>query len=157
MQGSLKANFNAEEWATVVSGPLYAGVRVIGAERGGTLRETMAMGRAYQEARQRHGTSELLDELVRSPAVVDQQRLQTGEVTAAFVSQQLREAISILEAKCAPSDVDDYKRFVMTVAQAVAGAHKSGGFLGIGGKQVSDAEDEALDEISIALGPPPAS
>jgi hypothetical protein len=45
----------------------------------------------------------------------------------------------------------------MTVAQAVAGAHKEGGFLGIGGKQISDAENQALDEISTALGPPPAS
>jgi len=37
----------------------------------------------------------------------------------------------------------------------VAGAHKEGGFLGIGGKEVSDAENEALDELSMALGPPP--
>ena len=40
--------------------------------------------------------------------------------------------------------------------QAVAGAHKEGGFLGIGGKQISDAENQALDEISSALGTPPA-
>jgi len=45
----------------------------------------------------------------------------------------------------------------MTVAQAVAGAHKEGGFLGIGGKQISDPENQALDEISTALGPPPAA
>ena len=45
----------------------------------------------------------------------------------------------------------------MTLAQAVAGAHKEGGFLGIGGKQISDAENQALDEISRALGAPPAS
>jgi hypothetical protein len=45
----------------------------------------------------------------------------------------------------------------MTVAQAVASAHKEGGFLGIGGKQITDAENQALDEISTALGPPPAA
>jgi hypothetical protein len=39
----------------------------------------------------------------------------------------------------------------------VAGAHKEGGFLGIGGKQISDAENQALDELSIALGSPPAA
>jgi hypothetical protein len=43
----------------------------------------------------------------------------------------------------------------MTVAQAVAGAHKEGGFLGIGGSQISDSENQALDEISTALGAPP--
>jgi hypothetical protein len=46
----------------------------------------------------------------------------------------------------------------MTVAQAVAGAHKEGGFLGIGGTAISEAEEQALDEISAALGsPPPAA
>ena len=45
----------------------------------------------------------------------------------------------------------------MTVAQGVASAHKEGGFLGIGGKPISDTENQALDEISTALGAPPAS
>jgi hypothetical protein len=58
-----KADFNAEEWSTVVHGPLYAGMRVISADRGGTLRESLAMGRVYQGARVHHGESELLDEL----------------------------------------------------------------------------------------------
>ena len=63
---------------------------------------------------------------------------------------------SILEATATSEEVDAYKTFVMTVAQAVAGAHKEGGFLGIGGTAVSAAEDEALDEISMSLGSPPA-
>jgi hypothetical protein len=45
----------------------------------------------------------------------------------------------------------------MTVAQTVASAHKEGGFLGIGGKEISDAENQALDEISASLGAPPAA
>lgn len=153
-----KADFNAEEWSVIVDGPLYAGMRVISADRGGTLRESLAMGRVYQEARERHGESELLDELIKSPPSIDADRLrEAGGNIAAVASEQLRKAIQILEAKATPSEVDDYKRFVMTVAQAVAGAHKEGGFLGIGGKQISDAENQALDEISKALGAPPAS
>jgi hypothetical protein len=151
-----KADFNAEEWSTVVDGPLYAGMRVISADRGGTLRESLAMGRVYQDARQRHDESELLDELVKSPPSIDPERLRdTGGNIAGLASEQLREAIRILEAKATSSDVDAYKRFVMTVAQAVAGAHKEGGFLGIGGSQISDSENQALDEISTALGAPP--
>jgi hypothetical protein len=64
--------------------------------------------------------------------------------------------MATLEAKASPGEVDAYKTFVMTVAQAAAGAHKEGGFLGIGGQQISDAENQALDEISGALGAPPA-
>jgi hypothetical protein len=152
-----KADFNAEDWSTVVDGPLYAGMRVISADRGGTLRESLAMARIYQHAREQHGESELLDELVKSPPSMDAERLrEAGGSIAVLASEQLRKAIEILEAKAASSEVDAYKRFVMTVAQAVAGAHKGGGFLGIGGKRISDAEEQALDEISIALGAPPA-
>ncbi len=153
-----KAEFNADEWSTVVAGPLYAGMRVISADRGGTLRESLAMGQVYQEARQRHADSELLDELVKSPPSIDPDRVrEAGGDIAAVASQQLRDAIAILEAKATSEEVDAYKRFVMTVAQAVASAHKEGGFLGIGGTQISDAENQALDEISAALGTPPAT
>ena len=152
-----KADFNAEEWSIVVEGPLYAGMRVVSAERGGALGESLAMGRVYQEARLAHGESELLDELVQSPPSLDPDRLReaSGDIAAA-VSQRLREGMGIVEAKATPPEVDAYKRFVMTVAQAVASAHE-GGFLGLGGKQISDAENQALDEISRALGTPPAA
>ena len=153
-----KADFNAEEWSTVVDGPLYAGMRVISADRGGTLRESLAMGRVYQQAREHHGESELLDELLKSPPSIDPDRVrEAGGNIAGLTSQALRGAIEILEAKSTPPEVDAYKKFVMTVAQAVAGAHKEGGFLGIGGKQISDAENQALDEISTVLGAPPAA
>jgi len=153
-----KADFNAEEWTTVAEGPLYAGMRVISADRGGTLRESLALGRVYQEARAGHGASELLDELVKSPPSIDPERVrEAGGDIASVASERLREAMRILEAKATPEEIDAYKRFVMTAAQAAASAHKEGGFLGIGGKQVSDAENRALDEISIALGSPPAT
>jgi hypothetical protein len=153
-----KADFNAEEWATVVEGPLYAGMCVVRADRGGTLRESLALGRVYQEARGAHGDSELLDELVKSPPSIDADRVrEAGGDFAAVASERLREAMGILEAKATQEEVDAYKRFVMTVAQAVASAHKEGGFLGIGGKQVSDAENRALDQISTSLGSPPAT
>jgi hypothetical protein len=151
-----KADFNAEDWSTVVDGPLYAGLRVIAADRGGSLRESMAMGRVYQEARAKQGASPLLDELIKSPPAIDPAQLQAaGGDIGAVTSDHLRKAMSILESKATPQEADAYKTFVMTVAQAVAEAHKEGGFLGIGGKRVSEAEDQALDEISSALGSPP--
>ncbi len=153
-----KADFNAEDWSTVVDGPLYAGLRVIAADRGGTLRESMAMGRVYQEARAQQGTSQLLDELIKSPPAIDPEQLKAaGGDISALTTDHLRKAMSILEAKATAEEADAYKTFVMTVAQAVASAHKEGGFLGIGGTRVSEGEEHALDEISLALGTPPAS
>jgi hypothetical protein len=153
-----KADFNAEDWSTVVDGPLYAGLRVIAADRGGTLRESMAMGRVYQEARAKQGTSPLLDELIKSPPAIDPERLKAaGGDVSAVTTEHLRKAMSILQSVATADEADAYKTLVMSVAQAVAGAHKEGGFLGIGGTRVSEAEDQALDEISLALGTPPAA
>jgi hypothetical protein len=150
-----KADFNAEEWATVMDAPLYAGMRVVTADRGGTLRESLALGRIYQKARTRHVASELLDELVKSPPSIEPDRFREAGDIGGMAAKELREAVAILSAKATPEEVDAYKTFVMTIAQAVAGAHREGGFLGVGGKQISDAENQALDEISIALGAPP--
>lgn len=150
-----KADFNAEEWSTIVEGPLYAGMRVLSADRGGTLRESVALSRVYQEARGGHGESELLDELVKSPPSIDPERVRdAGGNIAAVASDRVREAMRILEGKATPEEIDAYKRFVMAAARAVASAHKEGGFLGVGGKEISDAENQALDAISTALGSP---
>jgi len=148
-----KADFNAEEWSTVAEGPLYAGLRVIAASRGGTVRESLAMGRVYKDARTQHGESELLDELVASPPTLDPKHAQQagGEVTRVAMDR-LREAVSALEAKATPEEVEAYRNFVTAVARAAAGAHKEGGFLGIGGQEISEAEQQGLDEISAALG-----
>src|SRR3954451_12956443 len=132
-----KADFNAEEWSKVVEGPVLAGFLVISADRGGTLRESLAMGQVYKEARQRHGESQLLDELVSSPPAVDQERLRAATDRAEAIIERLREALEILQGNSSPEEVEAYKRFVVSVAEATAKAHKEGGFIGIGGKQVS--------------------
>jgi hypothetical protein len=153
-----KADFNAEDWSVVVEGPVFAGMSVVAASRGGTIRESIAMGKAYTEARQQQGQSELLDDLVSSQPSIDRNRAQeSGGDVAALAKERLTAAMAIIEEKATPEEVDSYKKFVMTVAQAAAAAHKEGGFLGVGGKQVSPAEEQALDEISVTLGAPPAS
>jgi hypothetical protein len=147
-----RADFNAEEWSAVVEGPLLAGLRVIAAGRGGTIRESLAVGQAYAEARRQQGASELLDELVASPPALDPARLRAGGGATAASDERLREALALVEAKATPEEVEAYKRFVVTVAEAAANAHREGGFLGVGGEQVSEGERAALDEIAATLG-----
>ncbi len=146
-----KADFNAEEWAKVVEGPMLAGMRVITADRGGTIRESLAMGQVYTQARRQQGGSELLDELVASPPAMDPNRVRSvGDVGQAS-SEGLREAVRLLQEKASPEEVDAYKGFVRAVADAVARAHKEGGFLGVGAKEVSADEQAALDDIEATL------
>mgnify|MGYP003575728117 CR=1 FL=1 len=149
-----KADFNAEEWSTLVEAPVLAGMRVVTAGRGGTLRESMAMGKVYAAARQQQGESELLDDLVSSPREMNPARVgSTGDIKGA-VQERLTEAVGILEAKATAEELEAYRSFVVTLAEAVASAHKEGGFMGVGGTQVSDDERMALDEISATLRAP---
>jgi hypothetical protein len=147
-----KADFNAEEWSQVLQGPPAAGLRVVVAERGGMIRESLAMGQAYGEARKQHGSSELLDEIVSEQPAMDPQRFQGQADLPGALMESLRQAVQILERKAAAEDVDAYKRFIVDLARRVASAKKEGGVLGIGGKEVSDSEQAALEEIASTLG-----
>lgn len=147
-----KAEFNADEWAAVVEGPVLAGMRVITADRGGTIRESIAMGKVYAEARKQQGQSELLDELAASPPAIDQGKAsQAGGDVKAYATERLGQAVKVVADKASAEELEAYKRFTVAVAQAAAAAHKEGGFMGVGGTLVSEAEQTAIDEIQATL------
>lgn len=148
-----KSDFNAEEWETLAQAPLLAGMAVIAAERGGTLRESLAIGKLYAEARQHHGESPLLDELVASPPALDPKKLRdSGGDVQQMAAARLQEAAGIADGRASAEEAEAYKRFVVSVAETAANAHKEGGFAGIGGKPVSEAEQAAIDSIRSTLG-----
>ena len=74
-----KADFAPEEWDLILQGPPSAGLTVATAQRGGTLRESVSIAKAYVEARQQHGDSELLDEIVASKPEIDHTRYRSAE------------------------------------------------------------------------------
>ena len=149
---TLKAGFNAEEWAVVAEAPLLAGARVVAAERGGGIRESFAIGEVYRAARELRGESALLDELVGSSPSVDLDEVRGAGDPVAASNERLRQALAILSQKATPEDLDAYKGFVLAVVQTAAEAHREGGFVGIGGVEVSDREQAALDEVAALLG-----
>ena len=141
-----KADFTPEEWQLVVEGPPTAGMMVLTAQRGGTFREALAMAKAYTEARRQHGESQLLDEIVSSKPEVDHTRRHSPDELREHGVQKLREATELLERKATPEELDDYKRFVLNVADKVANAHREGG------EAVSPAERAAIEAIAESLG-----
>jgi hypothetical protein len=123
---------------------------VITAQRGGTLRETLALTKSYAEARKQHGQSELLDEIVSAKPALDHTRYHSAEELKEAGLQHLHAAAAVLEQKATADEVDAYKRFVLDLASRVANAHREHG------TSVSDAEQAALDEITAALATPSA-
>jgi hypothetical protein len=141
-----KAAFSPEEWKVVLEGPPTAGMIVITAARGGMFRETVAMSKAYGEARAEHGDSELLDEIVAAKPQMDHTRYHSADELRDNGLRHLRDAVALVESKATTQEGDDYRRFVLTLASKVAAAHKEGG------QSVSPAEAEAIQQITAALG-----
>jgi hypothetical protein len=141
-----KAAFSPEEWKVVLEGPPTAGMIVITAARGGMFRETIAMSKAYTEARAEHGESELLDEIEAAKPKVDHTRYHSAEELRDNGLKHLSDAVALVDSKATTQERDDYRRFVLTLANKVAAAHKEGG------QSVSPAEAEAIQQITAALG-----
>lgn len=141
-----KAAFAPEEWTVVLEGPPTAGMIVMTAAHGGSFRETFAMSKAYTEARAEHGESELLDEIVSAKPKVDRTRYHSAEELRHNGLGHLREAVTLLEDKATAGECDEYRHFVLTLANKVAAAHREHG------QEVSPAEAEAIEQITAALG-----
>ena len=161
---SIKDKFTEQEWEELVQAPMLAGMAVTAADPGGlwaAIKEGSGMARTLAEAKSnpdpdslpsvisatlenaegRRVTQQNLIELVkgRKPAEL-----------SAFAVERLGEIDALIAAK-APEHVGTYRELVRTTARNVAEAAKEGGFLGIGGEQISDAEKKTLDDIDRAL------
>jgi hypothetical protein len=140
-----KTDFSPEEWKLVLEAPPGAAMMVITAQRGGMFRETMSMAKFYAEARQHHGESELLDEIVAAKPEVDHKRFATPEEFREHALGNIRDAVALLEAKAEPQELGDYKGFVVGLATRVAEAHSEGG------QAIGDAERSVIGQIEAAL------
>lgn len=142
-----KADFAEQEWETVLEGPTSAGVIVSTAQRGGSFRESFSLAKAYTEARSASGASGLMDEIAQSKPKVDRGRQGSAEELKEHHLGIIRQAVSLLEAKASAEELEDYRRFTLSLAERVASAKEEEN-----GQPVSDAERNAIDEISAALG-----
>jgi hypothetical protein len=137
-----KSDFTEEEWKTVLEAPPSAGLLVIASDRGGSIRETFSMAKAYTEARKEHGESQLLDELVSAKPEMDHTRYHSAEELKEGTTKHLKDAVELLKSKATPEELEEYKKFIVGLANRVAEAHKG----------VTDVEKSAIEEIEAALG-----
>lgn len=141
-----KADFTEDEWKVLREAPTSAGMLVVQADKGGMFRETFSMAKAYTEARKQHGSSQLLDDIVSQKPEVDRTRTSSQEELRANLIQHIRDAVALLEQKATPEELDEYRRFMMGLANRVAEAHREGD------DQVSEPERQTIAEIAEAAG-----
>jgi hypothetical protein len=136
-----KTAFSDEEWRALGEAPMTAGMILVTASGGGTLRETFALARAYDDQRKQHGASELLDDLVAEKPKFDRHRYGSTDELRRDGLQAVAAAAELLRAKATPDEQSAYAQFVLGVAEKVASAHKEHG------QAVSPPEQAALDDI----------
>jgi hypothetical protein len=139
-----KDAFSEQEWKTVAEGPTSAGMIVAAAQKGGLIRESFSMAKAYTEARKEHGSSELLDALASSKPEMDRTRAHSPEELKQHGLENIREGVALVEQKATPEEVEQYKQFTLGLARRVAEA----------AKDVSSEEELAIAEIARTLGLP---
>jgi hypothetical protein len=147
-----KAAFNAEEWSLILEAGPTAAMIVVASAKGGTIRESLSVGKSYAAEQGNDGQTELLAAIVADRPTVDPKRYSDPSELATLGMQRIRGAVDTLEGKATSVEVEDFKRFVYSVARNAAEAHKEGGFLGIGGTKVSEAEAEALGRLAETMG-----
>jgi hypothetical protein len=159
-----KADFTLEEWGKILTAPMLAGMAVTISEPSGlfgTIKEGMASGRALLEAKNDPGASEL-SKAVAADMETSEGRTAAREALQAELSSKtpaeikqkamstLADVAAILDAK-APRDAAGFKSWLKHIAERVAEASSSGGFLGFGGVQVTEAEKATIAEIAATL------
>jgi hypothetical protein len=159
MTVTTKADYTAEEWELLMRAPFMAGMAVVAASPSGPIgliKEMFAVGRVLVEGSGEGESNELISALVSEvkaghrPAAPTES-LQSVEAAKALALNTCREVAALLARKAPAAEAEGFKRWLLTAAQRVAEASKEGGFLGIGGVRVSEAETAALAEVASAL------
>jgi hypothetical protein len=135
-----KADFTEQEWETLQKGVTGSAMLVSLADRGffDTFKEMGALTKHLSEARKNHDTP-LVQELAEVRGTGFGLTSSPQEVESETM-QALRSGISTLQAK-SPDDVEEYRDFVVEVAQSVAAASKD----------VGAPETDAVEKIKAAL------
>jgi len=158
---SVKADFNPEEWQSLLQTPMaIVGLVTLASPAiGDALKESMAaaaqIGELVQDSRGSQLLAALAEEFKNRQTAQDAQIKMTTRDPQQVKAQLLgvvSSAVTALNAKASPEEAAQMKQWLLGVGQAAANAAKEGDFFGIGGKKVSEEEEAVLAEIKAALG-----
>jgi hypothetical protein len=158
-----KNDFAASDWNTLRDTPYLVGLATLLAEPSGlgTLKESIALTMGIWE-NQSSGIPLIRDLTSRTEMQAVQDSLKSrftgsqGEsaknVMRDLALEHARTSMALLSDKAgSPEEIAAYRKLLYGVAEKVANASREGGFLGFGGKAVSDAEQSFLDDLQNAI------
>jgi hypothetical protein len=165
---SSRSGFSDEEWGLLVGLPQAVMIAASAAEPDGARRtmsensaglDAIAAGRDSGNPLVHDVATELVDRIGEpesdAPAAApDAVVAPAAEATTDLLAEALeraREAAALLAGRAGPGEAAAYKHWLVGIAEQVVGAAKSGGFLGIGGDWVTDAERRFVQDLAGVL------
>ena len=159
-----KSNFTPDEWKLLLESVMMASIAITAAEPHGLwglLQESFAGGTELAKAKMNPSADELIKAVVADFGTAEGRTIARDGLKEKFTGSKppeikakcidtLRQVAEVVDTK-APGDAVAFKTWLRQISQHVAEAAKEGGFLGIGGVAVSDAEKATLAEVSKAL------
>ncbi|MGI5237619.1 hypothetical protein [Dactylosporangium sp. CA-139066] len=154
--------YTDEEWGLLVGLPQSVLIAASQAEHDGSRRTREEWTAGMTTIADGRGSSSPLVKKVADEVVARQGDITHGDeppiiefpdrdAGLADVISRARGAHELLAAKAEPADAEAYRYWVVTVADQVVGAAKTGGVLGLGGEQVTPAERTFRDDLASAL------
>jgi hypothetical protein len=155
-----KNDFTEDEWVRVRRAPFVAGMAISLADPGGPIelaKETMA---TVKSATSPPSREQLLAEIALDIQAMTQQRQNPlrdyrpnkGVQAGIQILDELRAVKEIVAAKATPEEATAFSEWLVVTAQAAADAAKEGGFMGFGAQQISQGEQDMLNQVRSALG-----
>jgi hypothetical protein len=160
-----KTDFTPEEWSALRTAPALVGGAMMAASPDGfltSIREAFSMGSSSFATLKAFENVPLLKEIMTDKdKLVDEMKARLGTGGTPEERRQrlhaeaiagVKQAVAVLAAKGTPEDLKAYRGWISAVAEGVANAASSGGFLGFGGEKVSEAEKAFLGQVTAAMG-----
>ncbi len=166
-----RADFTPNEWQSVMEAPVLTSMYVVLASPSGPIgvvKEMTALAKSVVEAGAEWTANPLINDMIaevkgRSQAGqnadAEQQEImrlsaKSPQEAQTEVLTKLKASLATVSAKTSGEELDGFNRWLMDLATKTAQAAKEGGFLGFGGKAVSDEERKALADLATTLGVP---
>ena len=166
---SAVTDFTQDQIEKMMAAPMLVSMYVMGTSVSGPIGLVKEM-MAGVETAMKAGKDAPMDSLLRAlfsednmKAQQDKMQQETKESTKGAqdmaqakekIVADLKVAVGIVDAKASAEEASMYKALMVKVAENVANAAKEGGFMGIGGVLVNDAEKQAIQDISEAVNNP---
>ncbi|MDG4945827.1 hypothetical protein NMK71_05325 [Weeksellaceae bacterium KMM 9713] len=165
-------NYSEEEWNIVSTLPHLVGMSMSGIAASGivgTTKEMIANSKAWKNAKEKYADNHLIQAMMpslesfgesmseaklSSNKIMDKiksSEVKDAEEMADMVMHDADRAMDILEEKESRETVEEFKLWLLEIAEDVAKAGVEGDFFGFGGTEYSEKEKQLFDDLNDSL------